>query len=189
MTKRNYLSAVTSYVRFAGADPAGWTGYSVEAWRNQLPVSPRSRNTKLLGLKYASKRQAALGWGPDFAAGVESLSAPLETHRRPHSPEEAARLIGACKDGTPAGLRDTAILVIGFRTGLRREGLSNLRFEDLGPGRRMRVVLKGGRRHEIRALDDEVMVAIAAWTSWLDGHGIRGNITADQAPNPVQLVV
>jgi integrase len=170
-TKRVYLAAVWSYVRYAGAKPEGWTPESVESWRAAMKVSPTTANNRLSGLKYASKRYAALGWGPDFAAGSEHLQVVHEKLRRPLDHDVAARLVAAATDGTPRGARDRAILILGFRTGLRREGIVNLDFADID-GRKLKVTLKGGRRHEIPAVDDEVLQALDQWMSWLHAQGV-----------------
>jgi len=178
-TKQGYLVSVRQFTAFAGDDPARWTGAAVEAWRDNLAqrMTPRSVNVRLGGLRYASRRLEALGLGDDFASGAESLSAPYQRTRKAIPFEAADTIVATCEGDDPVSLRDRAILVLGFRTGLRREGIVNLTFEDVGPGRKLRVVLKGGRYHEIEAVDDETLWALGEWMEWLREVGIdRGPI-------------
>lgn len=174
-TKDGYLISVKSFQRHAGKTPSGWHGEAVERWRDHLrrTMRPRSVNVRLGGLKYASRRMAAMGWGPDFAAGAEAIPAPIEKTRKAVRMDTAAALVNACDDGTPRGLRDRAILIIGFRCGVRREGIVNLDFADIGPGRRLTIIQKGGGRHEIPAVDDEVIGVLGQWISWLRSQGVK----------------
>ena len=165
-TKTIYLRAVQMFVEFAGND---WTGYSVERWRNELAQTrqPQTVNGYLAAIRYASRRLAELGGDPslDFARYAETLKTGDIDTRRAVTKEQGAAIIAACDQTTPRGIRDRAICVLGFRTGLRRAGIAGIRFRDLN-GNQLIVTLKGGRRHSIY-LDQETMAALDAWRSWL----------------------
>lgn len=173
-TKETYLSGVRSFLAHAGPRQEAWTGAAVEAWRRALGrkgVKAHTANHYLKGVKYASRRLQYLGWGPDFAAGAEGLSAPPVHSRAPVSVETARRIIGTCGDD-PAGRRDRAILTLGFLTGLRRAGIAGLLLENVSGGS-LRVVLKGGREHVIQAVGEEVQAALGAWIAWLRLQGVK----------------
>lgn len=50
---------------------------------------------------------------------------------RPLTVEEVRAMVGACPEHTPLGLRDRALLVVGFGSGMRRSELSALDVADL----------------------------------------------------------
>ncbi|HEX7837202.1 MAG TPA: site-specific integrase [Kofleriaceae bacterium] len=158
---------------FAGRTANAHTGAAVEAWRDALAaqgLSPRTVNTKIAAVKFAAKRYEALGHGVDFARAVEFLPVVKTKKRFARPLSEAARLLEACHGPRPCDLRDFAMFTLGFRTGLRRESLAALRFEDID-GRKVTVVIKGGRIHELY-VDDEVIAAMAPWIAFLKRRGI-----------------
>ncbi len=172
-TKKNYLRAVRSFVQYAGAE---WNGIKVEEWRNALlarRLKPQTVNLYLAGLRFASRRRAERNQNPmlDFARYAETLKPNEPQPRRALSFHEGAQLIAACEGETPIDLRDTAIAILGFRTGLRRAGICNIHFADIQNGA-IDVILKGGKRHTIY-IDDEVGPALADWTGWLRSQKIR----------------
>lgn len=175
-TKKIYLEAVRSFVAYAGRDPKKWNGMAVEKWREDrlTRVKPQSANLYLAGLRYACKRTAALTGDPryDFARAVESSRVEQSKKRRALTEEQVFALLDTCERGTPSDLRDAAIITLGVRTGLRRDGMSNLRFEDCENNKAITVTLKGGRRHTIYP-DSVCWEALGAWKRWLESAGVK----------------
>jgi integrase len=66
------------------------------------------------------------------------------------------------------------MFTLGFRTGLRRESLALLQLGEI-VGRRLTVIIKGGRRHTLD-VDDEVLAALAPWRTWLARRGITSGL-------------
>ena len=136
-TKKNYLRAVRSFIAFAGAD---WSGIQVENWRNKLLMEgrkPQTVNLYLAGVRFASRRRAERNQNPmlDFARYAETLRPTEPEPRRALTYEEGAAFIAACEGERPIDLRDMAIAIVGFRTGLRRAGICGIHFEDIMPAR------------------------------------------------------
>jgi integrase len=174
-TKTIYARSVQSFLAYAGQHPTSWTGVAVETWRDSLTASglkPQTVNLYLTGLKYASKRVAARHHDPrlDFAGYAEQLKAEAPKSRKALSFQESRGLVDACMGMRPLDLRDTAIVVLGLRTGMRRAGMCGIRFEDL-EGNNVTITLKGGKRHVIE-LDDETVDAMAPWANWLQREGV-----------------
>jgi integrase len=175
-TKRNYLRAVRRFLDFAGTHPRNWSGANVENWRDSISrgLKPQTVNAYLAALRYASRRLAQRHQNPqlDFAGYAEMLQADQAKTPRVLTHEEGAALVTACEGEKPNDLRDNAIAILGLRTGLRREGICGIHFNDFN-GNSVQVTLKGGRRHWI-VLDEEVVGAIGSWAKWLYEQGIRG---------------
>jgi len=173
-TKKAYRRSVRLFEEFASRSTnAVHTGAAVERWRDALlaqGLSPRTVNVKLAAMKFATKRFEALGHGVDFARAVEFLPVTKIKKRFARPVAEAVRLLDACRGTRPCDLRDFAMFSLGFRTGLRRESLASLRLEDI-QGRRFRVLIKGGRIHELY-VDDEVIAAMAPWIDFLKKNKI-----------------
>ena len=176
VTKKSYLRAVRRFLRYAGEDPSNWTGANVEDWRDSLAHGrkPQTVNAYLAALRYASRRLAHRHQNPqlDFAGYAEMLKASQSKTPRVLTHDEGRALVLACAGERPIDRRDTAIVILGLRTGLRREGMCRITFHDF-QGNRVEVILKGGRKHWI-LLDDEVMDALSLWAKTLHDLGIRG---------------
>ncbi|UCC74120.1 MAG: site-specific integrase [Gemmatimonadota bacterium] len=174
-TKAIYTRAVQSFLAYAGTHPSAWTGVAVESWRDALAadLKPQTVNLYLTGLKYASRRIAARHHDPrlDFAGYSEQLKADPPASRKALSFEEGHALVDACRGLRPIDLRDTAIVVLGLRTGMRRAGMCGIRFDDLGDDHHVTITLKGGKRHTIQ-LDTESIEALEPWLTWLEREGV-----------------
>lgn len=174
-TKRNYLRCIRAFLDFAGTYPENWSGAVVENWRDVLSKGRKAQtvNSYLAALRYASRRLAHRHQNPqlDFAGYAEML--PVRSRRAPRALtlEEGRALLHACEGPAPIDRRDLAIVTLGLRTGLRRQGICSIRMSDF-KGPVVRVVLKGGRDHYI-ALDQDVTSAIGAWTRWLFDQNVR----------------
>lgn len=176
-TKEIYLASVREFLAFCQGPP---TGPVVEIWRDVLITtrSPQTVNQKLSGLRYASRRVAERAQDPrlDWARYAELLKPDrYDKPRRALTVDEATTLIDACRGTRPFDLRDTAIMVLGFRTGLRRAGIVGITLGDVSPVRpgldganisSTTVTLKGGRRHTLN-LDAETTDTVGVWRQWL----------------------
>lgn len=170
-----YLHAVKSYLGYVR--DAAFTGASVEAWRDAMALSglaPVTVNARLAGLKFASRRYEALGFGPDFARAAEPVQVVWQKKRFAPRFEVGQRLVDACRGSSPMALRDRAMIVLALRTGMRRESLAELMIEDVEIDRpAATVIIKGGRRYRVRFDAEEAGTELATWLRWLDAvHGI-----------------
>jgi len=189
-----YLDGVRSFLEFCEAKQVSpFSGPSVEDWRDHLerrgetwrgkgggPLSPQSVNTKLKGVKYASKWRAWRAASEnrrdviDFADYVETLKEE-GLKRPPKIPDfdEVRRLLASLTGTSPAVLRDRAILTLGFRTGLRRAAIAAATKESLQlHEQRLTVTNKGGEEIHV-PLDTNVLAALKPWLDWLVGQGVN----------------
>lgn len=178
-----YRRGLDAFVGFAGPGP--WTGAHVEAFRDALAargLRPASVNAYLAGVRYASRRLADLGLGPDFARAAE-LQRIDWAPRAVLTLSQARALVAACQGREPRDLRDRALILIGLRAGLRRAEIVGLGFDDVAP-EALRVRRKGGRVETV-PLDDEAGAALRAWSGWLARRGIRtGPVFRAVSPRP-----
>lgn len=180
-TIRSYLNAAHNFCKFAGREPAYWTGYKVVEWRealktmpverpdgNRKPMTMRSINAKLAAIRFACKRAVALGLiKDDFARAAEFLPYIFEKTRYARPIEVAGLIFAACQGEDSRSIRDRAVVVLGFYHGLRRESLAAMRFEDVDrDSRTVKVIIKGGRRHTV-PLDPRGMEALDEWVAVL----------------------
>jgi site-specific recombinase XerC len=182
---------VRSFVGTVGENPVSWTVGAAEDWRNGLrrSMKVRSLNSLVHGLKHASKawhrRERSR---EDFAAELDALKVrktdeDIEGRRLALPLEDAARMLVACANDPDRvqGLRDRAILLLGFRAGVRRRGIAELQCGDLKHDPRLgaealTINLKGGDRH--RFIPDQLLVhGLKTWMSWLiEGAEQRGPV-------------
>lgn len=116
-TKAVYLDAIQ---RFEAMPRAALTIAAVEEFRDLLlreitrtgkPRQPQSAHKMLAGLRYASRRFAERGLGPDFARGAEMPRRPAWVPATGLDLAEARALRVTCAgDQTLRGLRDTAMV-------------------------------------------------------------------------------
>ena len=116
------------------------------------------------------------------AADVDALavSTPSQAERGQHAtPGELSALLAACAvDGTKAGIRDAAIIAIGYACGLRRGELASLSMADFDRERSTLTVK--GKRNKTRVMP----IGNGALGALLDWLHLRGG-----APGPVFLRV
>lgn len=158
-TKHNYLSAVRAFEEWAGSRKH--TGALLEDWRDYLleeGLAPSTVNTHLAALRYASKRLSVLYDEKDFARGIEGAVVKDRKKIRLLTVGEIKSLYAACPDD-PAGRRDYALFMLGFHTGMRRYGLSQVKFSDIADDRDITFPLKGGKKGTT-PLGDNVLNAI-----------------------------
>lgn len=82
---------------------------------------------------------------------------------------EIKGLIDACYDGTRTGLRDAAIIAIGYGCGLRRSEIANLTLADYDTNKEALMIRAGkGNKERVAYLPGG---AVAALTAWIDVRG------------------
>jgi integrase len=175
-TIKQYRIAVRSFVAYAGADPSGWAPASASAWAQQLNVRPKSKNVYIAGLRYASRRWAALHNARDFAGALETVLVPAEKHSRSPRPlgeQQLDAMLGTCaRSDSPLDLRDRAILAIAIATGFRRASIAGIEFEDLDRCDHSIVVIqKGNRVHRVR-VSAQCWSRLETWLGWLRRHHV-----------------
>ncbi|HEU5389244.1 MAG TPA: site-specific integrase [Streptosporangiaceae bacterium] len=113
----------------------------------------------LLGwLHLAGEIPAPLAWAVPAVASwrLAALPAPLE-------PAQVAAMLGGCDTGTPAGLRDKAMLVLLARLGLRAGEVAGLLLDDIDWRAGEIAVTGKGRCSERLPLPADAGEAVAAW--------------------------
>lgn len=168
-TKHAYVAAIDRFLDYTHKKQLPLTWETLDRWLREMLASgtkAQSLNLYLSGIKTASGRAQELYGTPDFARVVEKFPVTHATVRKALTPEEAAQLVATTDSGTPKDLRDRALLVLGLRTGLRREGIQRIDFEDFQNPTHVQVTLKGGRKH-ILELDEETIEALDGWIGYL----------------------
>ncbi len=160
-TKRAYLAAVRDFIKFAGSRPQDWTGPAVEQWRNKRMtdgVTGQTIRANMYAVSFASHRWSALnGNDPrfNFAPYAELPRAGTPFRRPPLAVEQARDVVATCRD-RPIDIRDRAVLILAFRTGMRCFSMSGIDIEDVKPDWRIEITLKGGKRYLLPPVDEEV---------------------------------
>lgn len=145
-TKRSYKEALRHWYDFAGSDQKNWTAGNANAFPDWLmrvkKLTDRSANRRLFALKTASRRAHELYGLKDFAAAAEAIPQDQYRKREALTRGQAEALFAACDRRTLRGLRDYALLAIGFGIGARREGIINLDVEDFVAERELIIKMK-----------------------------------------------
>jgi site-specific recombinase XerD len=129
---------------------AALRGVLKEAWR--------------LGYMTAEEYQRAVDFKP--VRGQKAKAAEKGRHLKQG---EFAALLRNCDDDTPAGIRDAALLAVGYIAGLRRTELSDLMLADFNQEDCMLTVTHGkGNKERVVPLAEG---ACAALQDWLDVRG------------------
>lgn len=162
-TKRGYANVVRQWLDFAGADPRSWTAATCQAFYDQLVtrVSTTTANVMLGGLSWVLARAAAL----DPHAGVADVTQAVDRYRansdagdgapiRRHAltAPQARKLLDACAGDDIIDLRDHAMALLGFYTGMRRMSLVAVDLDkviDRGTFVTLDVPIKGGSTYRV----------------------------------------
>lgn len=186
-TKKAYLRAVGDFIQFAGRNPARWTGTAAEAWRNDLAkrLDRSSVRNYLFALRMVSRRWAEQnGNNPayNFATYAEVPVRKKDPTATVLTIVDARRLVATCDGNTLSDIRDRAMLVLGFRTGLRRSSICRDTASDM-PGlqfagidtktHQLEVRLKGGHEYTLPPVDSETWAALAEWLAVCKRFNIR----------------
>ncbi len=164
----------------AAGHPADWRRYpwhradaaSLEAVRNGLAgnYKPATANASLASVRGVLRR--AWQHGDLDRADLERRLDALKTVKGGSAPGRAldmgqvARLFGAAADGTPAGVRDAALLALLYGVGLRRAeaAAADLADLDVTGAETWALRVRGkGRRERLVYIGDGARDALAAW--------------------------
>lgn len=176
-TRQIYRAAVQSFVGFAGAAPAGWTHDQVIAWRDSLcrrGLSPQSANLHVRSLQFASRQYAAASKdGVDFAKDVRPLptTASSNAHKIPLTVAQVRKMLATCHENRPIDRRDRALILLGFRTGLRRTSIASIQIDSL-QGNVLEVATRAGNTLQLQ-VDPDVCKALRSWKAWLRWQKVR----------------
>lgn len=172
-TKAIYISAVKSFIKFAGPSSHNWTPEAVMHWQQirSKQTKNQSVNLQLAGIKYAAKRLALIKRDPNlnFAAPIEMLRVESKIRKRAISVEDGQALLATCDSASGIDIRDRAILMLGFRTGMRRAAIIGIQFKKIAHNR-IGIILKGNHEHDVY-LDSESHAALITWMQWLEASG------------------
>jgi integrase/recombinase XerC len=174
-TRDLYRECVEAFVIFAGNDPRQYTPGLVEDWLFELLKErlPQTVNVYRKAIRYASRQWAKRGTrqtpNEDFAANVDKVKAKTAAKRVPLTDTEVAELLETCASNTPIDVRDRALLVLAFRSGLRRGGICALTVENIQPPM-ITTINKGGDLITFTA-DNETLEQLALWLTLLRESG------------------
>lgn len=174
-TKDLYLYCIRDFLHFAGAAPDGWRLRAVEKWLRGLlerGLKPQTVRVYRKALRFASTGYARLEEDPsrDFAHLASKIKVTRGAEREPVTYQEQLLLLTTCNDNSPKSLRDRALLVLAFRTGLRREGMHALDIEGIQPPK-VTTINKGGDSLTFEP-DAEVFAVLQPWLELLQDRGI-----------------
>lgn len=170
------------------ADDAGATNRAIDDWRDALAAEPMRDDTG--GVVLGPKGQPAQRWSAATinarlaavlslarhasACGLTGvvlarklLGSARRQDRSGPSRDDVAALLDACCDGSPAGLRDAAMIRLAHNVGLRRHEVVNLALADVelehADGAILRVLGKGRSELEPVRLDPATATSIRRW--------------------------
>jgi len=193
-TSRLYERAIRDFIAFAGGARKDWTTAAVQDWRKKLsasglelnlissdrrrrapaPLSPQSVLLYTKAIRWVSrayalrvKRAGESIAKYDFADGLKLKKEESKKNRYAIPESSAAAILNTCRSNNPRDVRDFAILVLGFRTGMRRSGMAGILLTDFKTSYRTKeavveIQLKGKRRWEV-PLDAACIKAVNAW--------------------------
>lgn len=92
------------------------------------------------------------------------------------TPDEARRLIEACSNRAPTGIRNRALIVVMYRGGLRAGETLALRPKDVNTAAGTITVLRGkGDRRRVVGLDPGAVAILSRWIETRHSRGINGH--------------
>jgi len=131
--------------------------------------SPGSANTILCGMRRVLKEAWRLGLitSEDFSRAVDLAGIRAETlpRGRALAVSEVSSLIEFCKkDTTPVGVRDSAVIIMLYGTGLRRSELANLKLADVDVETgEVKVFAGKGHKDRVSYLPQWALPALTGW--------------------------
>jgi len=180
--KRRAVAAATAFERYIRAHGLGLTPRAAQAWYNDLllRMQPQSANVQLASLRVASKMLAIHrdDARANFARDIVTKRGRRGEKQRAFTRAQADVLIAECVGPGPVDLRDHAICVLGFATGMRRFSLVGIEVKDfrvMGGYTTVEITLKGGARHRV-PLTQRTLGALQPWLGWLAKQGITSGL-------------
>lgn len=189
-TRRAYTSALSDFRAWCEAEAV-----------SALPAEPETVAAYVAALAgqgrsvaTAEQRVAAIRWAHDAAgletptaskavratmAGIRRTRGVAPKRKAPATVERVAAMVAHCDRGTVKGLRDRALLLLGFATACRRSELVALRLEDLEEVQRgLLVTVRRGKTDQTaqghtRAVPfGEILCPVVAVREYLAAAGI-----------------
>jgi integrase/recombinase XerC len=173
-TVRAYVSDVAGMLEHAGrlgiTDPADLDLRTLRSWLANQQVTGRSRTTlarRATAVRVFTAWLARTGRIPtDVGASLRSPKA-RQTLPPVLRQDEAAELVAAAArladDGSPTGLRDSAMLELLYATGVRVGELVALDVDDVDRGRNVARVFGKGRKERTVPFGQPAAQALDAW--------------------------
>lgn len=163
----------------ADVDPVRFPWYALryqhaQAVRTVLMerYAPRTANKQLAALRGVLRESWRLGLmdSDDYmrATDVKSVrgSGPAQAETGRHlSQGELAALMKTCADGTDAGVRDAAIIALGYMCGLRRAELAGLAVDDFASETHALTVHGKGSKTRVVYVENGALDALQDWLS------------------------
>ncbi|MBI3464111.1 MAG: tyrosine-type recombinase/integrase [Planctomycetes bacterium] len=183
-TRSNYGRDLAQFLAFIGIPCESLEGLTtvlprqVAAWRDSLREqgltnsSVRRKMTVLRSLFSYLQTYGYTGPNPAHSDFVEAPSVPRDGKTVGLSPQDCRKLLDAPRAGTPAGIRDRAMLAVLAYSACRVGELVRLRVGDYkttGAHRILEIMGKGGKERRV-PLHPEAVERIELW---LDASGIR----------------
>jgi site-specific recombinase XerD len=174
-TRRAYRSDLRAFEHWRQGQPL--TRGAVEAYTVQLQRddrSPNSINRALAAVRWWARRVADLAYDEPLpedqrdeivlqatrVATIRDISGQRELRGRHIDDDEFKALLAACqRDAHSAGLRDAALFVVGWATGLRRSEITSIRVGDIKSNDNSTSIHVRGKGNKTR----QVYLAPASW--------------------------
>ncbi|MGO8959108.1 MAG: tyrosine-type recombinase/integrase [Streptosporangiaceae bacterium] len=189
-TKRTYGAALKAMRARFGDDTAlaDITPQDVAAWLQQQwgGASSGTFNVRLRAVKSAAAWWAGQGWAePGLVAGVEPRKSRAEQPAQVLTPAEIqalmARALGstAPSEQSPTGIRNKALIMLLYRSGLRISEALSIRPGDIDhEARSIRVLKTKSGQPQTRYYHRTAEDALARWLDVRKGLGINGRAEA-----------
>lgn len=185
-TRQNYARALDRWLAHCaeyGVDPSAPPDDAASAFSEVLALTVVRDGEKMkkatirnhlaaLSFIYgriAAQRDPLISWNPFSSRVIDWPASPREGKTEPVTETDVKRVLSACADGTPRGLRDLALLMVLYETGLRRMSIIALRRDRI-----YRYEDRVEARVEIKGFDgddsDRVILppaSVAAIDAWL----------------------
>jgi len=149
---------------------AAWVEWLKGAGGTRKPDAPKTRSRRISSLSsiYRQLRRDEVVEGNPFSIeeGPKRERTAVQTPTPLPAPELVRGVLAACDDGTPAGVRDNAMIRVLWSTGMRRVSLLSMTWERLQrdpAGYVATVVKKGGETQRVLITGS----ALAAFERWL----------------------
>jgi site-specific recombinase XerD len=112
---------------------------------------------------------------PGYHAGREAPNKGRSYPPEVLSEDEVKSLIRACSNRAPTGIRNRALIVVLYRSGLRLSEALALKSKDINPNTGAITVLHGkGDRKRVVGLDQGSMAIVMRWVDTRSAMGING---------------
>lgn len=170
--------------------PRDLTRGDVDGWvfkRRSDGAKGKTINRELSALRGVFREAQRRGWIEGNPAEEVARQKEGESGFRWLTPEEASKLLAACKSSSPRSRHLYPLVVTALYTGMRRGELLSLRWADVHQSRAEIEVIasKSGHRRTV-PLRAEVNTALKAWRRYSRGQFVFARLGTDQPYAKVQ---